>query len=290
MRKVIFPAAIGCILLLGWAASAQRQGAPKILRIVREEIKTGKMDAHSVEANSTVQVWAKAKSPHHRLALIPIAGNENEVLYFWPFENFADLEASTNDLDKIATVSYKADFDRISMMNKGEDLHTSQRDSIAVLRPDLSYNPNADITKMRFMRVEMVRLKPGTVRDWEEGRRMMKAAHEKAKIDENMAVFQIVGGMQANTFMVVIPWKSLDGLATLPHGKEYWDAMGDGNREKMDKVNSESIVFNDVGIYRLNPQLSYVSSQFVASDPFWTFKPMNAPQTATTAVKKPIRR
>ena len=290
MRKVIFPAALGCILLLGWAAVAQEPRAPKILRIVREEIKTGKMDAHSVEANSTVQIWAKAKSPYHRLALIPIAGNENEVLYFWPFENFADLEASTNDLDKIATVSYKADFDRISMVNKGEDLHTSQRDSIAVLRPDLSYNPNADITKMRFMRIEMVRVKPGTNRDWEEGRRMMKAAHEKAKIDENMAVFQIVGGMQANTYMVAIPWKSLDGLTTIPHGKEYWDAMGEKDREKLDKINSESVIFDDVGIYRFNPQLSYVSSQFVASDPFWTFRPMNAPQTSTTAVRRPVKR
>lgn len=46
----------------------------------------------------------------------------------------------------------------------------------------------------------------------------------------------------------------------------------------------------DVGIYRFKLQLSYVSSQFVASDPFWTFRPMNAPQTSTTAARKPVRR
>jgi hypothetical protein len=290
MRKVFFSAALGCILLLSLAVAAQDHQAPKILQIVREEIKTGKMAAHNVEANGTVQVWAKAKSPHHRLAMVPIAGNENEVLYFWPFENFADLEASTRDLDKISTVTYKADFDRIAMVNKGEDLHSSQRDAIAVLRPDLSYNPNVDISKMRFMRVETVRLKPGTNRSWEEGRRIMKAAHEKAKIDENLIVYQIVGGMQANTYMVLIPWRSLDGLGTLPHGKDYWDAMGDGNREKMDKINSEAIMFNDIGIYGFNPQLSYVPAQFVAADSFWTFKPMGAPQQTTTAVRKPRQR
>lgn len=290
MRKIFFLTALGFVSLLSPAAIAQEHRAPKIIQIVREEIKTGKMAAHTVEANTVAQIWAKAKSPHHRLAMVPIAGNENEVLYFWPFDSFAALEASTRDLDKIATVSYKADFDRISMVNKGEDLHTSQRDSIAVLRPDLSYNPDADITKMRYVRVEMVRLKPGTVRDWEEGRRIMKAAHEKAKIDEHMAVYQIVGGMQANTFMVLIPWKSLEGLSTIPHGRDFWDAMGEGNRGKMEKINSESIVFNDVGIYGLNPQLSYVPAQFVASDPFWTFKPMGAPQPATTAARRPNKR
>ena len=290
MRKVSVIAALGSIFLLSLAAAAQDHQAPKIIQIVREEIKTGKMAAHSNEANNTVQVWAKAKSAHHRLAMVPIAGNENEVLYFWPFDSYAELEKSVRDLDQVA-VTYQADFDRISANNKGEDLHVSQRDSIAMLRPDLSYNPNVDITKMRFMRVEIIRLKPGTNRDWEEGRRIMKAAHEKAKIDESMAVYQIVGGMQANTYMVLFPWKSLDGLATIPHGKDYWDAMGDGNRDKLDKINSESIVLDDVGIYGFNPQLSYVPSDFARADAFWTFKPMGAaPQTAVTAVKKPVKR
>ena len=290
MRKGIYWMLAGGILILGFAqAAAQDHQAPKVLQIVREEIKTGKMAAHNIEANNTVQIWAKAKSGHHRIAMVPIAGNENEVLYFWAFENYADLEKSVRDLDQIA-VTYQADFDRISANNKGEDLHSSQRDSIAMLRSDLSYNPNVDITKMRFMRVETVRLKPGMNRDWEEGRRMMKAAHEKAKIDENMLVYQIVGGMQANTYMVLIPWRSLEGLGTLPHGKEYWDAMGDKDREKMEKVNSEAIVFNDVGIYAFNPQLSYVPAEFVAADTFWTFKPMGAPQGSTVAVKKPARK
>ena len=290
MRKVSVIAALGSIFLLSLAAAAQDHQAPKIIQRVREEIKTGKMAAHSNEANNTVQVWAKAKSAHHRLAMVPIAGNENEVLYFWPFESYAELEKSGRDLDQVA-VTYQADFDRISANNKGEDLHVSQRDSIAMLRPDLSYNPNVDISKMRFMRVEIIRLKPGTNRNWEEGRRMMKAAHEKARIDENMLVYQIVGGMQANTFMVLFPWKSLEGLATIPHGKDYWDAMGDGNRDKLDKINSESIVLDDVGIYGFNPQLSYVPAEFATADAFWKFKPMNStPQPAVTAVKKPVKR
>jgi hypothetical protein len=291
MRKDFCLSILGCILLLGCVGiAAQDNHPPKILQIVREEIKTGKMPAHNVEANNVVQIWSKAKSPYHRIAMVPVAGNENEVMYVWPFDSYADLEKSGRDLDQMASVTYKADFDRIAAQNKWEDLHTTQRDVIAVLREDLSYNPNVDITKMRYMRTETIRVKPGMDRDWEEGRRILKAAHEKAKIDENMIVYQVVGGMQSGSYMVFIPWKSLDGLGTLPHGKDYWDAMGDSNREKMSKINSEAVMFNDLAIYAFNPQLSYVPAQFVAADPFWTFRPMTASQPADVATRKAPKR
>ena len=73
-------------------ANAQAPGAPKVLLIVREDIKTGQMAPHAGEANNTVQIWAKAKSRYHRLAMTPVAGNENEVTYLWPFESFAAVD------------------------------------------------------------------------------------------------------------------------------------------------------------------------------------------------------
>lgn len=276
------------LLLLASMASGQTPQAPKVLLIVREEIKTGMMPAHSTEASNVVRIWSKARSPHHRLAMVPIAGNENEVTYIWPFDSFATLEKSIKDLETIATVSHKADFDKVRP--PGDDYHSSQRDSIAVLREDLSYRPSADIAQMRFMRVQTVRVKAGHVRDFENGRKMIKAAHEKANVDENMAVFQVVGGAQAGTYLVFIPWKTLDGLGTIPHGKVYRDAMGDSNWDKLDKIDNDAIVFGAVDIYAFSPQLSYVSPQMVAASPdFWTLKP-NALAVATPVRKKSATR
>lgn len=273
------------ICLPVFSALAQALPAPKVLLIVREDIKTGKMGPHAVEANNTVQIWAKAKSPYRRLAMVPIAGNENEVTYLWPFDSYASLEKSNSDLDQMASGPYKADFDKIQ--NRGDDYHSAQRDSIAVLREDLSYGPVADIPRMRFMRFETVRVKPGQARSWEEGRKIMKAAHEKANINESVAVYQIVGGMQAGTYLVLIPWKALDGLGTLPHGKDYQEALGEDNMKKIEKINDAAVVFNEVGIYTFNPQLSYLSPQFIAADPgFWTFKPMPEPAGPVLREKK----
>lgn len=275
MKKCLFFLFVPCLFLLtSFQAVAQMAETPppKVLLIVREDIKTGMMPAHSKEANNVVRVWAKARSPYHRLAMVPVAGNENEVTYLWGFDSFASLEKSVKDLDTIATVTYKADFDKVRP--PGEDYHSAQRDSIAVLREDLSYNPAADIARMRFMRVQTIRVKPGHSREFENSRKMIKAAHEKAKVDENMAVYQIAGGAQAGTYIVFIPWKSLEGMGTLPHGKVYQDAMGDDNWDKLDKISNDSVVFEDVSIYAFDPQLSYVSEKTVAVDPgFWTLKP-----------------
>jgi hypothetical protein len=283
MKKSLLITSALFVFLTG-SIGALAQGPPKVLLIVREEIKTGMMTPHAREANGVVRIYAKAKSPYTRLAMIPVAGNENEVMYFWGFDSFSDLEKSNAYLDSLGT-TYKADFDRNA--HEGEDYHSSQRDSLAVLREDLSYNIGAvDLPHMRYMRMQTVRVKPGHQKDFEEARKIVKAAHEKAKVDEHMAVFQLVGGAQSGTYLVVIPWKSLDGAATLPHGKSYRDALGDSNSDKLDKINNDSIMFESVDIYGFAPQLSYSSERMVAADPaFWTLKPM-LPDVPVMAIKK----
>jgi hypothetical protein len=289
MKKTFFLAVfVFCVCSV--QAAAQTPGPPPVLQIVREDIKTGMMEPHSREANGTVRIWAKAKSPHHRLALVPVAGNENEVTYLWPFDSMDAFGKAQQDLDKIA-VTYKADFDRTR--HTGEDYHSAQRDMVARLRPDLSYNGAADMAHSRFMRVETIRVRPGHVSEFEEARKIMSAAHVKAKVDENMNVYQVMGGAQAGTYIVLIPWKSLaeaDGVQPPPHGKAYQDALGESGNKKIANLSSDSIVFNDVSIYAFNPQLSYVFKEWVDADPgYWTLKPISAPGPAPAKKKMPAK-
>ena len=285
MKKNIVLILFGCCVLFSTTvqASAQEGQTPQVLQIVREDIKTGMMEAHSREANATVRIWAKAKSPHHRLALVPVAGNENEVTYLWPFASFTDYEKAQKDLDKIGE-TYKADFDRTRHV--GEDYHSAQRDMLCRLRADLSYNiPAPDIWKARYMRVETIRVKPGHTQEFEEQRKIVNAAHVKAKVDEHMAVYQVVGGAQAGTFIVIIPWRSMDDSNLLPHGKAYQDALGDDGTKKVARIANDAIVFDDITIYGFDPQLSYAVPAWVAADPgYWTLKsqaPVAAKKRAT---------
>jgi hypothetical protein len=271
------------------AAAQPPVGPPAVLLIVREDIKTGMMEAHSREANANVRIWAKAKSPHQRLAMVPIGGNENEVTYLWPFPSFAAYEKAQKDLDKIGE-TFKADFD--SIRHSGEDYHTAQRDMLCRLRADLSYNlPAGDRAKMRYMRVETIRVKPGHTQEFEEQRKIVTAAHVKAKVDEHMAVYQVVGGAQAGTFIVLVPWTSMDDANLLPHGKAYLDALGDDGAKKVARIANDAIVFDDVTIYALNPQLSYVLPATVASDPsFWALKPPPPAAARKRVAAKPVEK
>lgn len=284
-KRFLFAMCVVCVC--GFRAAAQTAGPPAVLHIVREDIKTGMMEPHSREANATVRIWAKAKSPHHRLALVPVAGNENEVTYFWGFDSMAAFGKAQQDLDKIGE-TYKADFDRTR--HKGEDYHSAQRDMVARLRADLSYNATADIARSRFMRFETIRVRPGHTSEFEEARKIINAAHEKAKVDEHMAVYQVTGGAQAGTYIVLIPWKSLaegDGPSPLPHGKAYQDALGESGAKKVASLSSDSIVFNDISIYAFNPQLSYVFKEWVDADPsYWTLK---SPPAAAATKKSPAK-
>lgn len=291
MRKMfLFVFVLGIVFSTATLASAQQPsaGPPPVLQIVREDIKTGMMAAHSREANATVRIWAKAKSPHHRLAMVPIAGNENEVTYIWPFVSFTAYEKAQKDLDKIGE-TYKADFDRTR--HSGEDYHSAQRNMLCRLRADLSYNlPAPDRGKMRFMRVETIRVKPGHTQEFEEQRKIIATAHVKARVDEHMAVYQVVGGAQAGTFIVLVPWRSMDDPNVLPHGKTYQDALGDDGAKKVARLANDAIVFDDVSIYAFDPQLSYVLPAWVADDPdYWTLKPMSIRGPAPVKKKAPAK-
>ena len=282
-KKIVFLLLAVCICLsTGVKAAAQNQ-PPAVLQIVREDIKTGMMEAHTREANSTVRIWAKAKSPHQRLAMVPIAGNENEVTYLWPFPSFSAYEKAQKDLDQIGE-TFKADFDRTR--HSGEDYHSGQRDMLCRLRADLSYNlPAGDRARMRFMRVETIRVKPGHITEFEEQRKIVNAAHVKARVDEHMAVYQVVGGAQAGTFIVLVPWTSMNDANLLPHGKAYLDALGDEGAKKVARIANDVILVDDITIYALNPQLSYLLPATVASDPdYWTLKPL-APVVAKKKVQ-----
>jgi hypothetical protein len=164
---------------------------------------------------------------------------------------------------------------------------------VARFRPDLSYNAAADMAHARYMRVETIRVRPGHANQFEEARRIMSAAHMKAKVDENMAVYQVGGGAQSGTYIVLIPWKSLaeaDGVQPAPHGKAYQDALGESGTKKIASLSSDSIVFNDVNIYEFNPQLSYVFKEWVDADPgYWALKPMATSAPAPAKKKMPAK-
>src|SRR5258708_9529231 len=82
------------------AQPPRRMGPPPVLLIVREDIKPGKMPAHNIHSASFARIFRQLQTPSHRIALVPVAGSENEVIYITPLDTFKEMEESGRDTDK----------------------------------------------------------------------------------------------------------------------------------------------------------------------------------------------
>jgi len=258
---------------------AERIGPPRVLLIVREEIKAGMMGAHNIHSANYASIFRRLGSRNERIAMVPVAGNENEVVYITGADSFAQLEQILQDTDKRMnglTGSMKAESDRLD--KEASLLHAGMREMLAVFRPELSFNPGIDVRTMRYFPITTVRVRPGHDAQYNEYvTKMVNVARQKAKLEGlHIAGFQVISGAQAGTYMFFRPMKSLAEMDD-PMAMRARAAMSDDMRKDADKMVGEAVMSSETSTYWLNPNMSYVENDFAAGDPaFWNPKPMMA--------------
>lgn len=251
-------------------------GPPKVLYLVREDIKPGMMPAHTKHSANFVTIFGRLQTPNHRIALVPVAGSENEVVYLTGADSFAQLEGMLQATDKkmgAATGATKADLARLA--GEAPQLHAAMRDILAIYRPELSFNPGVVLPQMRYFTITTVRLRPGKDAAYTEYiQKVMNVARDKAKVDSvHLAVFQVVSGTASGTYLIFRPMKSL-GEMDDPVGMRVRAAMSDDMRKDADKTVSDAVMSSDSSTYWMTPEMSYVEKEFAAVDPtFWNTKP-----------------
>jgi hypothetical protein len=278
MRKFFFVLAI-TLLASGFsqitAQPPKRMGPPPVLLIVREDIKPGKMPAHNIHSASFARIFRQLQTPSYRIALVPVAGSENEVIYITALDTFKEIEETGRDTDKkLSAVSgaMKSELDRLQ--KEAPDLHAGMRDMFAVYRPDLSYDATVDIRQMRYFAINTIRVRPGQEDQFAEYvKNLTNTARTKAKAELHIAAFQVIAGSPSTTYMFFRPMKSLAEY-DLRIGPRVREAMSDDQKKKADKLAGESVVFSETSVYAFNPKMSYVDKDFAAGDPtFWNPKP-----------------
>jgi hypothetical protein len=282
------------VLLTFPAAMAQNEsekpGPPKVLLINREEIKPGLMPAHNRHSQTYASVFARLKTDNYRIAMAPIAGNENEVLYVTSADSFAEMERIQMATDRaISTVpvSMRSEMDKLD--KEGPELHSAMRQMLAVYRPELSFNPGAPIPQMRYFSVTTIRVRPGHDAQWVNYvQKILNSARKKAKLPEtfHVAVFQVISGAPGGTYLAFRPMKSLSEMDT-PIGRMAREAMSDDEKKDADKANAEAVMTSENSIYAFNPRMSYLPKEFTQMDAaFWA--PSGAPTRAAVKPKKRV--
>src|SRR3989442_1383003 len=83
MKKVLFLLAVVSLLVSPVVAQAQDQpysGPPKVIRIIREEVKVGKGTVHEANETAWARTFAEAKSPDCWFGLDSTTGNNKAWL------------------------------------------------------------------------------------------------------------------------------------------------------------------------------------------------------------------
>jgi len=286
MRKVLVPVSV-LALCVGSVAPVSAADAPigtkrpKVMTILREEVKPGRGPAHEKNEAGWPAALRKANNKGYYLAM---AGG-GEAWFLNPYESFAAVEAQSKS--DAANVPLTADLDRLWAQD-GEMLSKTSS-VITVLNEDLGYRADWDVAKMRYYSVTVVRLQPGYGRDFEQLRKLVNAAHDKAKVDERWSVYEVVAGAPDDTYIFFSPLASLaewDKYEAM-HGKEYQEALGEDGRSRLREFNRNAVKSSETKLFEFSTKMSYLPKELTDRDPdFWTPKPAPAPP-AKKDEKKP---
>lgn len=285
--RVCLLAGAVCSLPVGNLAEAQQAPAtstPPVLVIYREEVKPGRAAAHALNETAWAQGFAKAGVPQHWLGMTSMAG-PTEAWFLSGYGSYAELQQAEDAVE--GTPAMQALADKFSSLET--DLVNRTTAIVATYRPGLSYQPEVSLPAMRFMQIDVVRVKAGHDREFRAAWRMQVEAHTKAKMDEHWAVYESAAGTADLTFFFFYPLKSLAEVdKTGPtHGADaFRTAVGEGGREQMREASRAAIESQQTYIFRMRPSMSTLPKEWIDTDPsFWTVKAPE-PTAVTTARKK----
>ncbi|WP_243319941.1 hypothetical protein [Geothrix sp. SG200] len=266
------------VLLAPSLATLRAQGGPQppppLLMVYREAVKPGHGAAHAATESAWSRALAKGKSSEHYLGMSSLTG-PSEAWFCMGFRSYADWEAKQQEQEK--NMALKKEVDAISQKD-GEHLSEAQS-FLSSYRKDLSYGPDVEIGKMRYMRVRTFRVKQGMTKAFEDAVKMAIAAYEKSHFPASFAFYEVEAGTWSPTYVVLRPMKSLADMDAMDTAnKAFMDALGEEGRKAMQKAFVETVNGVSNQLFAFSPKLSYPSPGLIASDPaFWAPKPAKEP-------------
>ncbi len=272
-------AALAAPVLL--SAQGAPMGPPPIVQIGREVVKPGKASAHEKLETEWGRALANAKFPVNFIAISSMTGPA-EVWFLSGYPSWAEYEKVNNEINGNAALG--AIFTRY--FPQEADMLADSRGMVARYREDLSYLPGKEpLGAMRYFSITRTQIRPGHTGEFEEARKMIKAAHEKATLSDGFVIYEVNSGAPSGTFLTFVARKTLAEIdqGAQIHGAAYMAALGgDSAQKKLAALASSGTITSETNHFAFSPAMSYPSKETVAADPaFWTPKP------AMAAAKKP---
>jgi len=292
--KIISPVLLGLSLAVAGSTFTAAQDAsststlPKILQFTIEYTKPYKGGAaHDKTESAFIAAEEKAKFPVYYVAMNSQSG-KSRALFMTHYDSFAEWEKDNKLVDSNPTLA--AGFERAGLAD-GELL--DEVDSVVyTYDEDLSYHPHTDLDKHRVYQISIFHVRPGKQKEWREVVKMVKDAHEKAGTSAHWGMYEIAFGAQDGTFIALTGDPSMSAIDLgYAEDKKFVAALGgEEGMRKLDQLFGEAVESSHSELFTVNPKQSYVSDDWIKSDPgFWKPKPAAAPAKPAAAAKPPTQ-
>jgi hypothetical protein len=256
--------------------------APKYLEVNVEYTKPGKSGlAHDKTESAFVQTMTKAKFPLHYTAYNSLTG-QPRAIYLSGFNSLDELDKANKTMQ---TPAIAPEFERANVAD-GELLESTKW-LIFESVPELSFHSRRPGPQNRFMEAQVLMIRPGHTKDFEDLAKMVIAAQEKSGSSNHWGAYRIRFGEQAGAYALLTAANSMADLDEIfGEQPKYMASLSDEDKKKMNELRAAAIESSHSELYAINPVQSYVEEDWIKADPeFWKPKhaaaPAAKPATAT---------
>ena len=219
---------------------------PKVVLLVFQQFLPGRAGARQTLEIDTAQNFDRLNVPVTWIELESLTGPP-QAMFFDPANSFADLDKAGVALAQF----YRANPDLAQNQQRIDDTVSSSRTVTAFRREDLSSQPDKiNLAKARYLRVRVVQVAPSNERNFSSA--VSAAAKEKP-----WAAYQVNAGFPDITFLFVETLQSMQDVdQSLGKMGAEWNWLGAASS-------------SEVTLYALHPEMSHVSKEFAAADPYY---------------------
>jgi hypothetical protein len=257
-------------------ASAATPSTPKYLQVIVEYTKPGKGGlAHDKTEGAFVQAMRKAKFPLHYTAYNALSGRARAI-YLGAFNSFDEMQQANKIYDAPAVAS---EFERINVAD-GELLNEAHT-LIFSSDPELSYHSKTPGPQNRYLEADIVLVRPGHGKDFEDLMKLYMAAFDKAGTTQHWGAYRTEYGESIGEYVLLTASNSEAEIdQRFSEDPKIGAALSDDDKKKIRELRAASIETERVELYSVNPAQSYVTDDYIQADPgFWK------PKTAAPATK-----
>jgi hypothetical protein len=232
-------------------------------------VKVGRAGSHVAAEAAWPRAFAKAKLKNYYLGMTAVYG-PSEAWFMEGHETMAELEESNKAVESAPGLS--AELDKLAQADAANI--SKATGFLGRLRPELSNPGKPDMAKTRIWEVLLFHVRPGHENDFNEAAKLYKTTVEQSKIDFPWATYEVLAGMPGPVYLVFLPHQTLTEIDPATGvGAQLTKAFNEESLKKLSTLSEGYTSVEDI-VFSVNPQMSYMSDEFIARDPkFWTRKP-----------------